>query len=147
MKKVLLLGVLLLLVTGCGKESVTNLDLKKASEEVASIYTNMEDMDKDELKAIYGLDVSLLDEYEIKSSSLSNGYFYAILKVDDKNTKEVKKQMDNLFKVLENQSDLYSPEAVKLIKNRLETSIGNYLIYIVSEDNDAMYDVIKGYVE
>jgi uncharacterized protein YceK len=147
MKKVLILFVLLFLVTGCGKESVTNLDLKKASEEVASIYTNMEDMDKDELKAIYGLDVSLLDEYEVKSSSLSNGYFYAILKVDDKNTKEVKKQMDNLFKVLENQSDLYSPEAVKLIKNRLETSIGNYLIYIVSEDNDAMYDVIKGYVE
>ncbi len=147
MKKVLILFVLLFLVTGCGKESVTNLDLKKASEEVASIYTNMEDMDKDELKAIYGLDVSLLDEYEIKSSSLSNGYFYAILKVDDKNTKEVKKQMDNLFKVLESQSDLYSPEAVKLIKNRLETSIGNYLIYIVSEDNDAMYDVIKGYVE
>ena len=62
MKKVLILFVLLFLVTGCGKESVTNLDLKKASEEVASIYTNMEDMDKDELKAIYGLDVSLLDE-------------------------------------------------------------------------------------
>ena len=75
-----------------------------------------------------------------------NGNFYAILKVSDKNMDTVRDQMNNLFSVLESQSNLYSPDAVKLIKNHLETEVGNYLIYIVSEDNNAMYEIIKGYI-
>ena len=54
--------------------------------------------------------------------------------------------MKNMFSILENQSNLYSPEAVKLLKNRLETSVGNYLIYIVSDNNNAYYDVLKGFI-
>lgn len=54
--------------------------------------------------------------------------------------------MDEMFSILENQSSLYSPEAVNLIKNKLATSVGDYLIYIVSENNEEMYNVVKEYI-
>lgn len=147
MKKIIIVCLMVLLLGGCASSSnMTNLDIEGASKALDQEYTNMTDMDKDELSIVYGLDVSLLEEYEIKSSQLMNGNFYAILKVNDKNKDEVVEQMSNLFDVLESQSNLYSPEAVKLIENHLETSVGNCLIYIVSEDNEAMYEIIKGYI-
>lgn len=147
MKKFLVLCLMVLFVGGCGsKDNLTNIDISQASVKLDEKYTNMVDMDDKELSIVYGLDVSLLEEYEIKSSQLLNGNFYAILKVSDKNMDTVRDQMDNLFSVLESQSNLYSPDAVKLIKNHLETEVGNYLIYIVSEDNNAMYEIIKGYI-
>ena len=57
------------------------------NEEVDHVeFTKMVDMDKDELSVVYGLDVSLLEEYEIKCSQLMNGNFYAIVKVSDDNS-------------------------------------------------------------
>jgi hypothetical protein len=133
---------------GCdsGKKTITNLDLKGASTALDQKYTNMTDMDTNELQVIYGLDVSLAEEYKIKSSILANGNFYAILKVSDENKSKVKEQMKDMFSILEKQSNLYSPQAVNLIKNHLETSVGNYLIYIVSDNNNEYYEIVKGYI-
>ncbi len=147
MKKIIVICLMVLLLTGCGSSSsMVSLDIEGASKALDTEFTKMVDMDKDELSVVYGLDVSLLEEYEIKCSQLMNGNFYAIIKVSDANKDKVVEQMDNLFDVLESQSNLYSPEAVKLIQNHLETKVGNYYIYIVSEDNQAMYDAIKGYI-
>lgn len=147
MKKIIIICLMVLLLGGCGTGgSMVSLDITGASAALDKEFTKMVDMDKDELSVVYGLDVSLLEEYEIKCSQLMNGNFYAIVKVSDDNKDKVVEQMDNLFDTLESQSNLYSPDAVKLIQNHLETSVGNYLIYIVSDDNQAMYDVIKGYI-
>ncbi|MBR1416693.1 MAG: DUF4358 domain-containing protein [Bacilli bacterium] len=147
MKKVLIIIGAMLLLCGCqSNESITYLDINKASSALDSKYGNMNAMDKSELETIYGLDTSKFIEYQIKSSTSSNGNFYAIIKVDDANKKNAQDQMKNMFSILENQSNLYSPEAVKLLKNRLETSVGNYLIYIVSDNNNAYYDVLKGFI-
>lgn len=147
-KKLIILSLLLFFVCACdsNKNNITNLDLEGASIALDEKYTNMSDMNTNELEIIYGLDVSFVEEYKIKSSILANGNFYAILKVSDKNKNKVKEQMQNMFSILEKQSNLYSPDAVKLIKNHLETSIGNYLIYIVSENNNEYYEIVKGYI-
>ena len=55
--------------------------------------------------------------------------------------------MQKMFGIMSEQSNLYSPEAVDLINNRLETSVGDYLIYIISNDNDKYYDILKGYIK
>ena len=147
MKKILIIIVTVLLICGCAnKNNMTNLDINKASSSLDNKYQNMQTMNKDELEVIYGLDLSLFDEYTIKSSSSANGDFYAIIKVKDENKKQVQEKMNNMFKVLENQSNLYSPEAVSKLKNKLSTSVGNYLIYIVSNDNNSYYDIVKGFI-
>lgn len=146
MKKVLIALFALVLLCGCSNNNVTNLDINKASSSLDSKYKNMQTMNKDELEVIYQLDTNLFEEYTIKSSSSANGDFYAIIKVKDENKKQVQDKMNNMFKILENQSNLYSPEAVSKIKNRLSTSVGNYLIYIISNDNNSYYEIVKGFI-
>ena len=51
--------------------------------------------------------------------------------------------MDNFFETLESQSSLYSPEAVGILEDRVQTSVGNYLIYISYKDTDKAYDLVK----
>ena len=103
-------------------------------------------MDDTQLNVIYGLDTSLMKDYQIKASTLTDGNFYALIQVEEQNKKQVQEQMNQMFKTMEEQSNLYSKEAVNLIQNRLETSVGDYLIYIVSEDNNGMYEILKGYI-
>ena len=55
--------------------------------------------------------------------------------------------MNNFFDILVEQNVLYSPEAVNLLENYLETSIGDYLIYISSADNQESYNIIKDHTK
>lgn len=147
MKKIyIILTLILLLVTGCGGDNASTIDLKKASEALDKKYTEMVSFTDSELESIYGLDLSIFEEYVIKSSSKTNGDFYAIIKVDSQNKNDAKSAMDGLFAVLEKQSNLYSPEAVEILNNKLSTSVGDYLIYIASSDNDEYYNEIKEYI-
>ncbi len=145
MKKIIiclcLIGVLLL--TGCGNNSEATFDMNGASKSLDAEMKDMVSMEDRELEAIYGLDLSLMDEYVIKSNSNKNGYLYAIIKVSDDNKDEVKKQMDNFFEILKSQSSLYSPEAVEILENKVQTNVGNYLIYLSYKDTDKAYELVK----
>lgn len=145
MKKIIICLIGILLLTGCGasSNSEATLDMVAASKSLDAEMKDMVSMEDRELEAIYGIDLSLMDEYVIKSNSNKDGSVYAIIKVSDKNKDEVKKQMDNFFETLESQSSLYSPEAVGILEDRVQTSVGNYLIYISYKDTDKAYDLVK----
>ena len=38
---------------------------------------------------------------------------------------------------------MYLPSQAELVKNRMETRIGEYLVYIISTDNAKVLDTIK----
>jgi len=148
MKKFLLMIVIMLGITACGAGSnLTEVDIKAAETALDEKLGNMASVNEDELKSIYQVDTSLMEEYVIKASNTANGNLYAIILVDENNKAEVKKQMNNYFDILVDANALYSPEAVNLLENYLETSIGDYLIYISSEDNEATYNIIKEYTK
>ncbi|MBQ8131865.1 MAG: DUF4358 domain-containing protein [Bacilli bacterium] len=151
MKKyfILMIGfVSFFILTGCSNSNnITNIDIQKASSAIDQKYSNMGDLDDTQLSVVYKVDVSLMEEHIIKSSSLNNGDFYALIKVSSKNKKEVQHQMFEMFRIMEEQSNLYSPEAVTKIQNRLDTSVGDYLIYFVGDHNSEMYEVLKEYME
>ena len=145
LKKIIMVIGLAIILAGCNK-SVSTLDMKGASTSLDEKYQNMALMSDKELEGIYNQDTTLMEEYIIKSSENQDGNFYALIKVKSENKEKVKNNMDEMFSILENQSSLYSPEAVNLIKNKLATSVGDYLIYIVSENNQEMYNVVKEYI-
>ena len=145
LKKIIMVIGLSIILAGCNK-SVSTLDMKGASTSLDEKYQNMALMSEKELEGIYNQDTSIMEEYIIKASENQNGNFYALIKVKSENKEKVKNNMDEMFSILENQSSLYSPEAVNLIKNKLATSVGDYLIYIVSENNEEMYNVVKEYI-
>lgn len=145
LKKIIMVIGLAIILAGCNK-SVSTLDMKGASTSLDKKYQNMALMSEKELEGIYNQDITLMEEYIIKSSENQDGNFYALIKVKSENKEKVKNNMNEMFSILENQSSLYSPEAVNLIKNKLATSVGDYLIYIVSENNEEMYNVVKEYI-
>lgn len=145
LKKIIMVIGLAIILAGCNK-SASTLDMKGVSTSLDEKYQNMALMSEKELEGIYNQDITLMEEYIIKSSENQDGNFYALIKVKSENKEKVKNNMDEMFSILENQSSLYSPEAVNLIKNKLATSVGDYLIYIVSENNEEMYNVVKEYI-
>ncbi|MBE6148894.1 MAG: DUF4358 domain-containing protein [Firmicutes bacterium] len=148
MKKFILMMVIAMGITACGGNSnLTSVDINGASIALDEKLGNMSSVNEDELESIYQIDTNLMEEYVIKASDIANGNLYAIILVSEENKTEVKNQMTNYFDILVEQNVLYSPEAVNLLKNYLETSIGDYLIYISSEDNQATYNIIKEYTK
>lgn len=68
---------------------------------------------------------------------------YIIVKPSKGNKDEVKEKMDEYMTNLQKQWDTYLPDQAEIVKNRKETEIGDYLIYIVTSDNDTVLESIK----
>ena len=128
MKKILVMLMMLFMITGCGGNEITELDINKASNTVEQTLTGMKAIDNETLDDVYDVDLELLKEHVIKQNS--EGEMYAIILTNDKS--EVKEEMEEYFEKVRDFNTAYSPEQVKLIDERLEKEIGNYLIYIVS---------------
>lgn len=76
-------------------------------------------------------------------SFITSAEQYIIIKPSKGNKDEVKEKMDEYMTNLQKQWDTYLPHQAEIVKNRMETSIGDYLIYIVTTDNDAVLKAIK----
>ena len=140
MKKISILVIILLTVilTGCGSNSLNELDIKKASLAVEKTLKNMEIVEDTTLEDVYDLDLSKIKNHVIKQND--NGDLYAIIETEDKTS--VKDDMEDYFEKTKEFNQAYSPERLEILENRLEKEIGNYLIYIVAEDADNIYEDI-----
>lgn len=76
-------------------------------------------------------------------SFITSAQQYIIVKPSKGNKDEVKEKMDEYMKNLQTQWDAYLPDQAELVKNRKETTIGDYLIYIISKDNELVLKTIK----
>lgn len=155
MKKILLIIMGLFLITGCGeKKEENNLDVKlnmdDIKENLSSIkigdsnpYNEMDSVNDLELIDGYGIDVTLLEDYVIYiSSSVEDPSMYMVLKVSEENKSVVKYQVDDMFSQYLSAYKGYYPEAATIIEDKMEKEYNGYLIYIVSNDNQKVYDEI-----
>ena len=87
-------------------------------------------------------------EYAGKTSMMivsASGYM--IIKPAEGKKEVVKEAMADYMAKQEEQWGSYLPSQYDLVKNRLETEVEGYLVYIVSEDNDAVLKAIKNNIE
>lgn len=152
MKKILVILVAFILITGCGKGAEPDnksLDLTKIKTNLSNLVIKDENyFDKEDginnldLLSSYSLDISLYDEYLISFPTEGIDPSMYIIVKPIKDTAVVKYQIDDMFEAYYNSYNAYYPEGAKLIKDRLEKTYGDYLIYIVSHDNDKVYNTI-----
>lgn len=142
MKKIIIL-LMLFIITGCGNTEINELDINKTSQIIENYLMDMVTVDEEELENIYALKLDSIQEYIIKQNS--DGDMYAIIKTEDKI--DVKEQIQNYFDKVRDFNTAYSPERVELIDNRLEKEIGDYLIYIVSNNSEKIYHDIVNSLE
>lgn len=110
----------------------------------STIFSNLMDIDKDGLSQTFDIDDKLVSEFLVKVPMMNvNANSVIILKPENGKTKEVKDKMNDYMTKLENQWQTYLPDQYELVKNRLEKEYGGYLIYIISNDNNQVFDLIK----
>lgn len=110
----------------------------------AKIYNALTYVSHDELESVLGIKKELVSEYLVAEPAfITNANQYIILKPTKGNTDEVKSLMNTYMTNLQEQWDMYLPDQAELVKNRMETRIGEYLVYIISTDNAKVLDTIK----
>lgn len=141
MKKiVVILSIFIMIfVTGCGN-NVSELNVDNTKSIIESNLKNMQEVDEESLKDVYGLNLDLMEVHIIKQNT--DGDLYAIIKTKEKT--KVKNDMKKYFEKIEKFNANYSPERLEILDNRVEKEIGDYLIYIVAKDaNDIYNNIVK----
>lgn len=118
--------------------------LKEAKECKAPIFSSLVEVTDELVTAQFGLEKDMLEDYLIKMPMMiTNSNTYMIIKPTEGNKEVVKEKINAYMTNLEEQWKTYLPDQYELVKNRLETEYGDYLIYIVSSDNEAVLNEIK----
>ena len=154
MKKVLLIITCILIMTGCSTQEETDTNISLSIDKVKTSLTNIEieeskpfanqeSLNDLDLIEGYGIDVSLLEEYAIYiSSSVEDPSMYMVLKPIADKTSVVKYQVKDMFDKYLNAYKGYYPEVATIIEDKMEKEQNGYLIYIVSLDNQKVYNKI-----
>lgn len=118
--------------------------LEKIKECKTPIFGSLETIRIEDLQERFGINSENIDEILMKTPlMLVDSNTYIIVKPKRGKDNDVKKEFDNYMKSVEDQWSMYLPDQYELVKSRIETRIGDYLIYIVSNDNDRVLSEIK----
>ncbi len=153
MKKIVVFIVMVLLV-GCNQKEVEldliklysgieSLNYKDSNNQIRPLFNN-EIIDNEKLQSKYDLDISNIDKILFSiPKEMDQASMYIIVLPKENKKDEVNNEIENFFIKYEQEWALYFPKEEALIKNRLQTSYGQYLIYIVSNDNNKVLNYIK----
>lgn len=154
MKKIILLILGVFLMVGCSNNETTNsnenLDMKKIESNLQSLsiedakpYSDKDSVNDLDLIEGYGIDINLLEEYTIYiSSKVEDPSMYMVIKPIEGKESVVKYQVDDMFDKYLSAYKGYYHEIASMIEEKMEKEYGNYLIYIVSDDNKTVYNKI-----
>lgn len=118
--------------------------LEKIKNTTTPIFNEMMDADGEFFESTTGISEDLLEEYLMKvPMMMTSSATYIILNPVDENVDEVKSLMDEYMESLESTWEMYLPAQYDLVKSRLFEEYGEYLIYIISSDNELVLDAIK----
>ena len=117
--------------------------LKTIKDSKSPIFGMLMDVGDADLEALTGINPNDLEEFLVKNSVMTQANSYFILKPKKDKYDEVKKALDDYMTNVENQWATYLPDQYELVKNRLEEEYGDYLVYIISIDNELVFKTIK----
>lgn len=117
--------------------------LKKIKNSKTPVFSMLFNVENSELETLTGINPADLDEFLVKNSVMTQANSYYILKPKEGKTEAVKTKMNEYMSKLEQQWKTYLPEQYELVKDRLEETYGDYLIYVISNNNELVLKTIK----
>lgn len=118
--------------------------LNSIKDSKENIFGALMEVNDETLESQFNINKSDVKEYLIKvPMMITSSNSYIIIKPVDGKKDEIKEKIDEYMTKLEKQWETYLPEQYELVKNRLEKEYGDYLIYIVSSNNDLVFETIK----
>ena len=117
--------------------------LKTIKNSKAKVFGMLMEVTDEELEALTGVKTEDVEEFLVRNSVMTQASSYFILKPKEGKEETVKETMDTYMNNLEENWKTYLPDQYELVKNRLEEKYGDYLIYIISTENELVYKTIK----
>ena len=145
MKKIWIILCLLFIFTGCSNNK--KLQLNTIGTSITKNYlTNHEVGDINTISGRYNINTdNIKDSLIITSKSFDDATMVLIILPENGKNKEIKTEIEKFIDSYNNQwVDMnYFPEQKDLVQKALYTTYGNYLIYIVSSNNDEILKLVK----
>jgi len=157
LRKILFVLLVAVLLVGCEKEEeketnvAKTLNKEEVKEKVGKLtfsdseftFTEDKSFNNSDAIKVYGVDTSLMEDtvYYIASDIVDPSMFI-VAKVSDDNEAVFKYQIKDMFEKYYNAYNNYYPKEAKMINDRLEKEYEGYLIYVVSYDNNSVYQAI-----
>lgn len=144
MKKVLVVLFSFLLLVGCStkKSSEKSVDLNQIQKDLltSTYFSNHEAVNKETLEKRYSID--LTDSKEIVMIASKSYDDATMVLIADK---KVKSEIDEFVSAYNDQwvKMNYFPEQKELVEKAIYKTSGDYVIYVVSKDNDAVLKIIN----
>lgn len=118
--------------------------MKEVKNCKGQIFSSLMEVSDDLLTSQYGIEKGMVEEYLIKMPMMiTSSNTYMIIKPTKGNKEAVKEKINTYMTNLEEQWKTYLPDQYELVQNRLEKEYGDYLIYIISKDNEKVFEEIK----
>ena len=141
-KKILMIVGLLSIIslTGCGNKSI-NLD--KAYSNLENDYKGYTKVQDSVLEGSYGIDLTAFNDYlVVMDEDGTSSKMYAIF--EKKENSDADDEVTYFISQYNEAWDNgYFPEETALVKNGEKTTYGNYVIYVVSSNNEDVVSTIK----
>lgn len=108
------------------------------------VFGMMMEVTKDQVKDVLNIEESDVEEFLMKMPMMmTQSNTYIIVKPASGKENVVKDALEEYMSKLETQWQNYLPDQYELVKNRKVEKIGDYLIYIVSNNNDLVFNTIS----
>jgi len=131
-----------LLIYVASKDNETVFETVKSAK--TPVFGMMMEVTKDQVKDFLNIEETDVEEFLMKMPMMMvQSNTYIIVKPASGKEEVVENAINKYMTDLENQWSTYLPEQYELVKNRKVEKIGDYLVYIVSNDNDLVFNTIS----
>lgn len=118
--------------------------IKKIKETKTPVFGMLMEVPTESIKDTLNIETTDVEEFLMRMPMMmTQSSTYIIVKPAEGKEDAVKKAIDEYMIKLENQWSTYLPDQYELVKNRKVEKIGDYLVYIVSNNNDLVFNTIS----
>lgn len=118
--------------------------IQKVKDTKTPVFGMMMEVTKDQIKDTLNIESTDVEEFLMKMPMMmTQSNTYIIVKPATGKEDTVKTSINEYMTRVENQWATYLPDQYELVKNRKVEKIGDYLVYIVSNNNDLVFNTIS----
>lgn len=118
------------------------LNLTNGAESTELLFKDLIDVDDDTLKYVFGIEPTYLQEYSVKTSTTDASTFL-VLKLKEGSKSIIEQSVIDYMAYLEEKWQDTDAEQTALVQNYSKITMEDYLIYVVSENNEYIKEKIN----
>lgn len=143
MKKILLVLLSsLFILTGCNSSTTKTLEYDNIYKALENEYKGYKKVDKDTLEGVYSIDTSLFKSFMVvMSEDQTTSRMYAIFETESDEAKYEAEYFIEAYK--DSWNNGYFPKEEKLVNDSEKEVYGNYVIYVVNDEPEKIFDLIE----